>query len=417
MKPGTPAPIAYLTSVYPRATDTFVRNEVLRLRELGWTVHTFAVRRAESSQIVGEEVRREASTTTYIISDHLWATPLAVLRALLRSPRRFVRAVRLAWRTHPRGLRGSLWQLAYFGEAAFLAGELRRAGVRHLHNHIGESSATVAMLASELGGVPFSLTIHGPYDFQAPAHWALGEKLSRASFTVCISEFTRSQCMIHAPLVAWDRLHVVRCGPDPAFLETEPPPLPSRPRMVWVGRICEEKGVPVLVEAAARLADEGVEFELALVGDGPLRRRIQAQIAARGIAKRLSITGWLDGAGVRAQMAAARVVVMPSFAEGLPVVLMEALALGRPVVTTFVAGIPELVQPGRNGWLVPPGSVDALADAMRDALQSPLERLARMGNAGREDVRRQHDPRVEIARLSALLTAALGDADSGAGLR
>jgi glycosyltransferase involved in cell wall biosynthesis len=412
-----PATIAYLTSVYPRATDTFVRNEVLRLRERGWTVRTFAVRRAEPSQLVGDEIRREASTTTYIVSDHLWETPLAVLRLLFRSPRRFLRAARLAWRTHPRGLQGSLWQLAYFAEAAYLAHELRRAGARHLHNHIGESSATVAMLASELGGVPFSLTIHGPYDFQAPARWALGEKLARAAFTACISEFTRSQCMIHAPLACWDRLHVVRCGPDPAFLEAEPPPLPSRPRLVWVGRICEEKGVTVLLEAARRLVADGVDFDLVLVGDGPLRGAIERRIEADRIGNRVSITGWLDGAGVREQLAASRVLVMPSFAEGLPVVLMEALALGRPVISTFVAGIPELVQPGVNGWLVPAGSVAALVAAMRDALQTPLDRLERMGRAGREAVRRQHDPRAEVARLAELLAAAIGDGAPIAGSR
>ena len=396
--------IAYLTSVYPRATDTFVRNEVLRLRDQGHTIHTFSIRRADDSQMVSALVRSESANTEYIVSDHLLETPWSALKMLFRAPRRFWQTLRLALRTRPPGLKGLAWQMAYFLEAAFLGDRLIRKGVRHLHNHIGENSATVAMLTSGLSDIPYSLTIHGPYIFRAPRRWALAEKIVRSAFTVCISEFTRSQCMIYVPHSHWKRLHVIRCGPEPSFLECEPPPPTDNACLVWIGRICEEKAVPLLVQAAQRLAQLQVPFELVLVGDGPLRPYIEAQIQVHGLVDRVSITGWASSQQVRDRILGSRAVVMPSFAEGLPVGLMEALALGRPVISTYIAGIPELVEPEVNGWLVPAGSVDLLAQAMREALESPVDRLKQMGRAGREKVLRLHDPKVEVAKLEELFT-------------
>jgi colanic acid/amylovoran biosynthesis glycosyltransferase len=398
-----PLAIAYLSGVYPRATDTFVRNEVLGLRALGHVVHTFSIRRAEEAQVTSALIAQERDTTVYIVSDHALAAVWEALRALLLGPDRFLRAAALAWKTRSPGLRALLWQAAYLVEAAFLARRMREAGVEHLHNHIGENSASVAMLASELSGIPYSLTIHGPYIFRAPERWALREKILRSAFTVCISEFTRSQCMVHTPFRHWDRLRVVRCGPDPAFLAQEPLPPGTAPRLLWVGRICEEKGVPVLVEAARLLADEGVGFELTLIGDGPLRGAVEEEIRSAGLAERIELTGWLSSEKIRERLAQSRALVAPSFAEGLPIVLMEALAMGRPVISTFVAGIPELVEPGHNGWLVPAGSVAALAEAMRETLAAPPERLAQLGREGRRAVLERHDPAASVAELARLM--------------
>jgi len=407
--------LGFLASSYPRAVDTAVRNEVLGLRRLGHTVHTFAIRRADAGQLVSDLHLRERDSTTYIVSDHLWATPLAALKLLLREPLRFVAALGLARRTRAPGVRGLALQLAYFLEAAYLADQLLRRRVSHLHNHIGENSASVAMLASALSGVPYSMTIHGPYIFRAPERWALGEKIVRSAFTVAITDFTRSQCMIFAPVAVWPRIHVVRCGPDASLLSAEPPPLPGRPggaaagrrRFVWVGRLCEEKGVPVLLEASERLRDEGLDFELVLVGDGPLRGALAAETERRGLADRVAITGWMNGDQVRDQIAASHAMVLPSFAEGLPAVIMEALALGRPAISTYIAGIPELIEPGRNGWLVPAGSAEALAGAMREAIAAPLERLEAMGRAGRAAVLRLHDTVAEVEKLESLIRASV----------
>jgi glycosyltransferase involved in cell wall biosynthesis len=258
------------------------------------------------------------------------------------------------------------------------------------------------MLASALSGIPYSLTIHGPSIFQAPERWALGAKIRRSAFTVCISDFTRSQCMLQVPHTEWDRLHVVRCAPDAAFLEEAPTPPATRPRLVWVGRLSEAKAVPLLLAAARRLTADGVDFELVMVGDGPLRKLVEAELAGE-LAGRVRLAGWLPAADVKREIAGSRALVMPSFAEGLPMVVMEALALGRPVVGTCIAGIPELVEPGVNGWLVPAGSCERLAAALREAVEAPPERLAAMGRAGRQAVERLHHPAREIEKLEALL--------------
>jgi glycosyltransferase involved in cell wall biosynthesis len=250
------------------------------------------------------------------------------------------------------------------------------------------------------------MTIHGPYIFRAPEKWALGEKIKRSKFTICITEFTKSQCMIYIPHTEWHRLHIVHCGPDPAFLERDPPPLPEAPRMVWVGRICEEKAVPVLLEAARSLLADGVEFELAMVGDGPLRPMAEEMIAREGLQNHVRITGLITTEELVKLVVDSKLVVLPSFAEGLPAVIMEALAMRRPVISTYIAGIPELVEPGVSGWLVPAGSAGCLAAAMKEALATPMDRLEAMGERGRQAVLERHDPSVEAAKIAELIRRA-----------
>jgi colanic acid/amylovoran biosynthesis glycosyltransferase len=411
--------IGFLASCYPRAVDTAVRNEVLGLRELGHRVDTFSVRRAEVSQLTSELHQREHANTTYIVSDRLYATPLSALKLLLRRPACFFRALALARRTRPEGLRGLALQTAYFLEATYLADQLLERGIQHLHNHIGENSASVAMLASALSGIPFSLTIHGPYIFRAPERWALGEKIMQSAFTVAITDFTRSQCMMFIPVEFWRKLHIVRCGPEVELLQAEPPPLPSEAdglkrgrRLIWVGRICEEKGVPILLEACQRLVREELAFELVMVGEGPMRGTVEAEIQERGLGDHITITGWMNGEEVREQIAGCHAMVLPSFAEGLPAVIMEAMAFERPVISTYIAGIPELIEPGRNGWLVPAGSVDALAVAMHELIEAPLSELERLGRASREAVLRLHNTPAEVRKLEILIRASVDASES-----
>jgi glycosyltransferase involved in cell wall biosynthesis len=398
-----PAIIAYLTSAYARASDSFIRGEVAQLRALGFTVHTFSIRRPEPYELVGEEIRRERAATEYLLEAGVARLALAWLRTVLRYPRRALAALRLAIRTGTPGLKGRLWPLAYLLEASHLAERLHAKRVEHLHNHIGEGSATVAMLASALAGIPYSLTIHGPGEFDRPTLLALDEKIHRAAFTVAVSDFGRSQLYRWSDPADWPRIHVVHCGLDGTFLDAGVPPLPEAHRLVCVGRLAEQKGPLLLIEAAGRLAAEGLAFELVLIGDGPLRRSIEERVARLGLRGHVRLLGWQGAEAVREEILRARALVLPSFAEGLPVVLMEALALGRPVISTYVAGIPELVTPGVCGWLVPAGSVDALTEAMRDALSAPAHELERLGRAGAARAARHHDGAVEAAKLAALV--------------
>lgn len=395
--------IAYLTSVYGRASDTFIRVEVQELRAREHTVFTYSIRRPEPEHTVSPEVESEQRGTDYILERGLWRLLGATVRAAVASPARFISAARLAWNTRTPGLKALVWQAAYLVEAAYLAGELRRRGVQHLHNHIAQNSASVAMLTSELSGIPYSMTVHGPSIFYEPLRWALPEKIVRSAFTACISDFCRSQCMAFTPADAWGKLHIVRCGLDRTFLDAPAVTVPAVPRLVSVGRLCEAKGQLLLIEAMARLKAEGVRAELVLIGDGPMRAPIEALIDRHRLHEEVKLLGWRDSARVRQELLDARVMVLPSFAEGLPVVLMEALALGRPVITTYIAGIPELVEHGVNGWLVPAGSLDRLVHAIREALATPVEELERMGSAGKRSVELKHSVAREAAKLEDLM--------------
>jgi glycosyltransferase involved in cell wall biosynthesis len=410
--PETPT-IAYLTSVYARSSDLYIRGEVVHLRAMGFTVHTFSIRRPEPHELVSEEVRRAYATTEFVLAAGAGRLFLAWLRTILRSPRRALAALQLAVRIGTPGLKGRLWPLAYLIEAAYLAERLMARRVDHIHNHIGENSASVAMLAAVLSGIPFSMTIHGPSEFDRPTQLALGEKIHRAAFTVAVSEFTRSQLYRWSNPADWPKIHVVHCGLDGTFLGVGTTAIPEARRLVCVGRLTEQKGPFVLVEAARRLAAEGRTFELLLIGDGPLRQPIEELIERLGLEEYVRLAGVRGIETVRDELLRARALVLPSFAEGLPRVLMEALALGRPVISTYVAGIPELVVPGLCGWLVPAGSVEALVEAMRDALSAATADLERMGRAGAARVAERHDGAVEMVKLAGLLLRSCGTRAEG----
>lgn len=401
-----PLPIAYLTSAYARASDSFIRVEVEALRALGHEVETFSIRRPPESEAVSEEVRAERSRTQYIlVRENASRLALDLVRAGLRSPARLAGSLALALRCSSVGLKSRAWALAYLAEACVLARELRARNVGHLHNHMGEGSATVAMLASHLTRTPYSLTIHGPGEFDHPASLALDEKTARAAFVVAVSDFGKSQLLRWVRREDWDKVKVVHCGVYPAFLEAEPTPVPSAPRLVCVGRLAAEKGLMVLVEAAGELMREETRFEIAVIGDGPMRAVLERRIQELGLGESVRLLGWRSGNEVREEVRNARALVLPSFAENLPVAIMEALALSRPVITTYYGGIPELVRDGENGWLVPASSIEGLTRAMRQALTASPEELARMGRAGASLVRLRHDPATEAAKLSSLIMA------------
>jgi glycosyltransferase involved in cell wall biosynthesis len=302
--------------------------------------------------------------------------------------------------------------LIYLAEACYIEHLLRAARVQHLHAHFGTNSAEVALLIHALGGPRWSFTIHGPKEYDNVQLVGLAEKIRRCAFVVAISSYGRSQLYRLVEHEHWPKVYVVHCGLEPAYFTTAVHPVPSARRLVCVGRLCEQKGQLLLVEAARRLATQGIAFELVLAGDGELRSEIETSIRRYKLQDRVRITGWISGAEVREQIQAARALVLPSFAEGLPIVIMEAMALKRPVISTFVAGIPELVQPGQHGWLVPAGDVEALADVVRDCLEMPGEMLVRMGEAAHKRVVERHNMDTEAGKLSKLFKTAIEGANA-----
>jgi glycosyltransferase involved in cell wall biosynthesis len=394
--------VAYLAGEYPAVSHTFILREVSALRSLGFEVSTFSARRTDpKAHHRGPEERAAAQSTFYLVAAA--RRPLFVLKcqlAAMARPKRWFSALALAVRTAPPGIGRGIWQMFYFAEAAILAYKMRELEVEHLHNHFEEASCTVAMLASELSGIPFSFTMHGPLVFFDAHRWRLDTKISRARFVACISEFCRSQAMLFSAPDQWGKLHIVHCGVEPARYSADDA-VRDGTRVLFVGRLAAMKGVPVLLDAFAQIMDRHPDVRLTLIGDGPERHHIEAAAASLGVKDRVDFTGYRSQDEVATELSRTDLFVLPSFAEGVPVVLMEALASGVPVVTTRIAGIPELVEHESNGLVVSPGNVDALADAMADLL-SDHGRRAKMAAAGRQKIEMEHDAKKEAAWLGQL---------------
>jgi glycosyltransferase involved in cell wall biosynthesis len=392
--------IAYLVNQYPRVSHSFIRREIAALEQAGLVVHRFSIRPCRD-ELADARDRAEIPKTTVLLRGKVRVLVVALFIGL-GSPLRFLRALREAMRLNARSDRGLVPHLAYLAEACVLLADLRRRKVQHLHAHFGTNPAAVALLCRLLGGPDYSFTVHGPEEFDKAPLLALGRKIAEAKFVVAISEFCRSQLLRLVPATQFSKIHVVRCGLDVDLLDATRDPIPNVARLVCIGRLNEQKGHLVLLDATARLAKEGKSFELVLVGDGELRVELERRMHELGIERHVSITGFVSQERIVEELHAAKALVLPSLGEGLPVVIMEAYALGRPVLSTFIAGIPELVTPGHNGWLVPAGSVEALTAALSDVLSCPMDTLERMAERGQEMVRRYHDVRASAQRLAQL---------------
>ena len=396
--------IAYFINQYPKVSHSFIRREILALERQGFTVQRIALRGWDTELVDAEDVA-ERSNTYYVLQGGIKGLLKPVLQALHAQPRRFFSALWLAQRMGQRADRWWPYHLVYLAEACRLLPWLQAFGAEHVHAHFGTNSTEVVMLAQALGGPSYSFTVHGPEEFDKPQFIHLGEKVRRAAFVAAISSYGRSQLFRWVEHGHWAKVKVVHCGLERAFHDVPPVAVPALPRLVCVGRLCEQKGQLLLLEAARLLAAQAIEFELVLAGDGEMRAEIETLIAYYGLQAQVRITGWISSEQVRAEILAARALVLPSFAEGLPVVIMEAMALRRPVLTTYVAGIPELVRAGENGWLFAAGAVDELAAALADCLAQPAEVLQRMGEAAYQRVLERHDIDTEAAKLAALFRA------------
>lgn len=390
--------VAYLINQYPMTSLTFIRREIAAIEALGQKVPRYAIRRWDE-KFVDLLDEAELRKTRVILDAGVFRLVQALVFTMMGRPGPFLKALGLAVQMGWRSERGLFVHIIYLVEACVLLDWFTRDQIEHVHIHFGSNPATVALLCRALGGPPYSFTVHGPEEFDRPQSLALGEKIRRSAFAVAISEFGRSQLCRWVSHDQWPKIRVVRCGVDALFLQTKPTPPPASRRFVCVGRLAEQKGQLILIEAAGQLQREGIDFELILAGDGPMRGEIERLIDRLGLGGQVKLVGWQTNTQVYDLIRDSRAMVLPSFAEGLPVVIMEALALGRPVISTYVAGIPELVLPGETGWLIPASSVAALAAAMRQALDTPIEVLDRMGRAGAKRVAQYHDVHRESDKL------------------
>jgi glycosyltransferase involved in cell wall biosynthesis len=400
--------LAYLFNWYPMPSQTALRREVVALEELGISFHRFSLRRYEG-ELVDENDRAERDQTRAVLDVGALGLIGAVLRVGATRPRRFGHALVMAVHIGRIDERGMIRTLIYLAEACVLLAWFAELRVEHVHTHYATNSATAALLCKIMGGPSYSFTMHGPEEFDAPRATCLREKIRLASFVVAISEFTRSQLYRWADYCDWPKIHVVRVGVSQMFLDHGPVPIPAAPRLVSIGRIVEQKGQAILVQAVARLRERGIDVKMVIIGDGPMRGDVEALIRQLGVSDHIRITGYLSNQGVREELLASRALVLPSFAEGLPGVFFEALALGRPVISTYIAAHPELIEPGVNGWLVPAGAVEPLVDAMAEALTADPSDLERMGQAGAVRVAEQHDVLTQARKLAELLSRSNAD--------
>lgn len=395
--------IGYLINEYPKVSHSFVRREINAVTQLGVDVEIFSIR-PWSTELTDETDLAHAERTTVLYGE---ANDLAGALKVeaMKNPKRLRTTTAAAVNFSRNSEKSPAYWSAYVAEAARLRQLTEDRSVDHIHAHFGTNSAAVAMLCHMLGGPTYSFTVHGPEEFDRQVGLSLTEKMQRAAFTCAISSYGRSQLLRLAPADRRADIHVIHCGLQASFFDSDASPIADTPNFVTVGRLSEQKGHWVLLDAAAELKNNNVAFQLTLVGDGELRPDIENHIERAGLTDNVRITGWASEEEVRKELLNSRALVLPSFAEGLPVVIMEALALRRPVISTYVAGIPELVIP-ECGWLVPAGESSSLAAAMTEALQTPTAVLDNMGTVGKQRTQEMHSVTTEATKLVNLFARA-----------
>jgi glycosyltransferase involved in cell wall biosynthesis len=396
-----------LVNQYPKISHSFIRREILELEKQGVEVERFALR-GWDEDVVDSLDLEERNQTAYTLRK---GAPVLFSRALwrlIRHPIPVLRAVRAALAMSSGGIRPWPYHLVYVAHACRIMDWIDLTSVQHLHAHFGTNSAEIAHLVRVMGGPSYSFTVHGMDEADNAKHLHFERKIGNAAFVVAISAYTRSQLMRHVDALLWEKIKVVHCGlPDRAFAnrcrEQEGP---THPVFLCIGRMNPEKGHLLLLEAFARITRAHPTARLVLAGDGDLRTRIELRITELGLDEAVRITGWIDSARVAEELENCSALVQPSFIEGLPVVIMEAMAQRRVVISTFVAGIPELVVHGENGWLVPAGTVEELTEAMDARIRISAERLRAMQDAGFRRVKARHSIATEVKKLKALIEAA-----------
>ena len=393
--------LAYLLNSYPMTSTTFIRREIAAIERTGVPVKRFAVRHW-GEQLVDPADIAEQARTEYLLTRNIGILLIGALCAAITRPAALI-AAWPAWRALLRAAGGGLVRhVSYLLQAIHLQHRCAKLGITHIHAHFSTNAAGVAMLCRLMGGPSYSFTVHGPDELVDPAANAIATKAQHARNVVAITAYCRGRLQEALAPDLHDRITIIPCGIEPA--DYADAPAPSGGALLCVGRLCPQKGQVEIPAAVAALKDRFPDLHVLLVGDGESRSAIEHAIAQHKVADRVRLIGWRSNEEVRALLRTSRALLLPSHAEGLPVVIMEALASGRPVISTTIAGIPELVDEG-CGWLYAAGSTEGLRDAIAAALEASPDRLMAMGAEGRRRVAERHD----IDRIAPLLTALFAD--------
>lgn len=397
--------LAYLFSQYPMLSMAFVIREVLHLREMGFHIDIASINEPDRTRDGLTDAEAEESARTYHLKKHGAKGALkAHWQTGLHGFRGYWRGVRLVARLGGLDLKRLAFNFMYFTEALMVGVWMQQKGQRHLHVHLGQQAATVGMYVRHIFEIGFSITVHGPDEFYDARGQYIEEKIAAADFICCISFFCRSQLMKCSSYVHWNKLLVSRLGVDPAVFSPKPARSPSDIfEILCVGRLTPAKGQHLLLEAVDQLKRQGRQVRLRVVGQGPdgpsLRERAE-QIDNSGC---IVFEGAVNQDRIRALYAMADVFCIPSVAEGIPVVLMEAMAMEIPCVTTHITGIPELIRNGRDGLLVAPADLEGLSEALARLMDDEALR-ERIAKSGRMRVMEQYDLRRSVEKLASIFT-------------
>ncbi len=404
-----PIRIAYLVSTYPAVSHTFILREVQRLRRVNFDIRMASINSPDcSADGMTSQEQDESSTTFYVKREGIRGSVRANLAVLAKSPKSYFAGLWFALRLAGTDLRRLTFAVFYFVEAVILGRWMESQGLRHLHVHFANAASTVGLIASRIFPIEFSLTVHGPDEFYDGPGLRLAEKIAGASFACCIGQFARSQLMKLSPPGEWDKFEIGPLGVDPQLFT--PRPFRSSPpafEILCVGRLVPAKGQYVLVAAIRRLVKTTPNLRLRLVGDGPDREGLERAIAAANLGLHVVLEGSVNQDRIRDYYRRADIFVLASFAEGVPVVLMEAMAMEIPCISTFVAGIPELIRNEIDGILVPPSDDEALASAVKRLVDDSALRR-RLGVAARRRVMEKYNLDQNVAVLARIFADRVG---------
>ncbi|MEW1958803.1 glycosyltransferase [Kineococcus sp. NPDC059986] len=389
-------------SAYPTISHAFIEREVTALRDLGVIVHTFSVRPSPPSELLSRNAREEARTTTALLGRGRTEYLRTIGRLVHERPSAVVGELARALSTGPRSAKARVWQVFYLVEAAVLRQELLGRGVRHVHVHFANNGADIARRVVSLGraldgpdaGWSWSFSMHGPTEFADPERFDLPAKASSASAIACISDYCRREVLSGVPAAERPGTAIVRMSVDadrfPGRADARRDRAAGALRILFVGRLVGEKGPEVLLEATDHLRLSGVEVDVVVVGRGPLEAELRQAVVDRNLGDVVRLVGAVGQDELPDWYAWADVFCLPSYEEGVPVVLMEAMSSELPVVTTRIAGIPELVD-NESGTLVEAGDASAVAAALARYASDPELRES-AGRAGRKRVRSEFAP-------------------------
>lgn len=381
--------IGYLMNTYPITSTTFIRREMEALEGMGLDIKRYAVRHWGDT-LVDPLDSADQQRTHYLLSGNLVNLLLSFFVVLFTNPVGFIKGLGIWFQVFLNFGHFSFKHFAYFLQATYFYRLSKKDQLDHVHVHFSTNATTVAMIAKMMGGASYSFTAHGPDEFVDPTSASMYLKVKHAAFISAISNYCRVQLVRFSSYEFWDKIHIIHCGVHvdeftPNFTFDA-----ENHSLICVGRLCPQKAQLLFPPAIAKLKQEFPNLHVHFIGDGESRKALEEAIKAYDVSEMVTLHGWKANLEVREMVTQNRALLLPSFAEGLPVVIMEALALGRPVISTYIAGIPELVDEG-CGWMIPAGSIDHIVQAIRECLSTPPETLAEKGQEGRRRIEAEHN--------------------------